>query len=87
MLLGWEFKAIRVKNYNSSNYREEARQPYIKDLKIFILLLYKELFIELFNEVHFFIPMNEMTEWFENSSILYRKDFQRNIAASSIKYQ
>lgn len=45
------------------------KDPYIKNLKIFVLLLDKKLFIELFNEIHLLISMKEMVESFQNSSI------------------
>ena len=47
---------------------------YIKNLEILIFLLDEKLFIELFDEIHLLIPMEEMVESFENSTILYWKN-------------
>lgn len=43
---------------------------HIENLKILIFLLDKKLLIELFDEIHLFVPMEEMIERFENSPIL-----------------
>lgn len=66
---------------------EDVSDFYIKNLKILIFLLDKKLFIELLNEVHLFITMDKVIEWFQNSTIFNRKYFKWYMAGTFGKYQ
>lgn len=65
----------------------KENDTYIKNLEILIFLLDKKLFIELFNEIHLLIPMKEMVEWFQNSTIFNREDFKWNMTTCFSKDQ
>lgn len=66
----------------NSLFQDKEKDSYVKNLEILVFLLDKKLFIELFNEIHLLIPMKQMVERFENSTILYWKNLKRNMATS-----
>ena len=53
------------------NSNKTAPNTYIKDLQVLIVLFHKQLFIELFNEIHFLVSVEQMSEVFQYCAILY----------------
>jgi hypothetical protein len=47
---------------------------YIKDLKVLSFLLDQKLFVELFNEIHFLIPMEKVAKGLQHHAILNREN-------------
>lgn len=61
--------------------------PYISNLEVFIFLFDQKLFIELFNKIQLFIPMEQMIEFLENCAVFNRKNLKGNMTQLPLKNQ